>query len=175
MVRYFMTIPEAAQLVLQAASMGQGGEIFVLDMGEPVKIVDLARDLITLSGLRPDEDIEIKFVGTRPGEKLYEELSIEGEDVSHTKHPKIGIWQRRPVDLDNLVLQIDELLRQADGLTREQARLTLRELVPEFQLEAPAAPHRAPPRDAAADVAGPAAAAALTPAVAGAARHPVAD
>ncbi|MCA9242592.1 MAG: polysaccharide biosynthesis protein, partial [Phycisphaerales bacterium] len=95
MVRFFMTIPEAAQLVLQAGAMGDGGEIYVLDMGEPVKIVDLARDLITLSGFRPDEDIEITFTGMRPGEKLYEELMIEGEDVSHTSHPKIGIWRRR--------------------------------------------------------------------------------
>ena len=95
MRRYFMTIPEASQLVLQAAAMGKkGGEIFVLDMGEPVKIVDLAKELITLSGFRPGEDIEIIFTGTRPGEKLFEELSIKGEDMVPTRHPKIGIWQR---------------------------------------------------------------------------------
>ena len=91
MRRYFMTIPEAAQLVLQAGAMGEGGEIFVLDMGEPVKIVDLARDLIRLSGLRPDEDIEIEFTGVRPGEKLFEELGTSEENVDKTNHPKIFV------------------------------------------------------------------------------------
>ena len=136
MIRYFMTIPEASQLVLQAASMGRGGEVFVLDMGEPVKIVDLARDLITLSGFRPGEDIEIEFVGVRPGEKLYEELSIEGEDVSRTAHPKIGIWQKRSEDWEGLLRAIDGLLRDADNLNREQTRQRLREVVPEFYLDA---------------------------------------
>jgi FlaA1/EpsC-like NDP-sugar epimerase len=137
MVRYFMTIPEAAQLVLQAASMGNGGEIFVLDMGEPVKIVDLARDLITLSGLRPGEDIEIRFVGIRPGEKLYEELSIEGEDVSRTAHPKIGIWQKRSEDWNELLQAIDWLLADANTLDREETRRRLKQVVPEFYLETP--------------------------------------
>jgi FlaA1/EpsC-like NDP-sugar epimerase len=140
MVRFFMTISEASQLVLQAASMGHGGEIFVLDMGEPVKIVDLARDLITLSGLRPGEDIEIKFVGIRPGEKLYEELAIEGEDVSRTAHPKIGIWQKRSEDWDGLLQAIDGLLRDANTLDREDTRRRLKQIVPEFHLELPDSP-----------------------------------
>jgi FlaA1/EpsC-like NDP-sugar epimerase len=140
MVRYFMTIPEAAQLVLQSASMGHGGEIFVLDMGHPVKIVDLARDLITLSGFRPGEDIEIVFSGVRPGEKLYEELSIEGEDVSRTAHPKVGIWQKRSEDWDKLLASIDQILQGADGLDRVSTRRRIRDVVPEFFLEAPEAP-----------------------------------
>ena len=145
MVRYFMTISEAAQLVLQAASMGRGGEIFVLDMGDPVKIVDLARDLITLSGFRPEEDIEITFVGIRPGEKLFEELAIEGEDVSRTAHPKIGIWQNRPVEREALLEAIAGLLDQADDLSREEARGKLKKIVPEFHLEPPLPPAVQPP------------------------------
>ena len=137
MIRFFMTIPEAAQLVLQAASMGHGGEIFVLDMGDPVKIVDLARDMITLSGFRVGEDIEIKFVGIRPGEKLYEELAIEGEDVSRTAHPKIGIWQKKSEDWEQLLASIGKLLADANGLDRENTRRRLKELVPEFYLVAP--------------------------------------
>lgn len=137
MVRYFMTIPEAAQLVLQAASMGAGGEIFVLDMGEPVKIVDLARDLITLSGFRPDEDIKIEFTGMRPGEKLFEELSIAGEDVSQTAHPKIGVWRRRRENFDALVARMDTLLDECDDLPREAIRARLKDIVPEFYLEPP--------------------------------------
>ncbi len=135
MQRYFMTIPEAAQLVLQAASMGNGGEIFVLDMGEPVKIVDLARDLITLSGFRPGEDIEIRFIGLRPGEKLYEELMIEGEDVARTAHPKIGIWQRRPEDWNRIVEAVEGLIRDADDFDRATARQRLKQIVPEFHLD----------------------------------------
>lgn len=150
MVRYFMTIPEAAQLVLQAASMGQGGEIFVLDMGEPVKILDLAREMITLSGFRPGEDIEIVFTGMRPGEKLYEELSIEGEDVSRTTHPKIGIWQKRSEDWNTLVPAIQALVSDADALSREALRARIKQLVPEFHLEPPAAPRPATATESAA-------------------------
>lgn len=93
MKRYFMTIPEASQLVLQAGAIGNGGEIFVLDMGEPIKIVDLARELITRSGLRVDDDIVIEFTGIRPGEKLYEELAGHAEETRPTSHPKIRVWQ----------------------------------------------------------------------------------
>ncbi len=137
MVRFFMTIPEAAQLVLQAGSMGQGGEIFVLDMGEPVKIVDLARDLITLSGFRPGEEIEIQYVGMRPGEKLYEELLIKGEDVLPTPHPKIGVWKRRTEEWGPLEAAIDSLVGDAETLSRDNARQRLRVVVPEFHLETP--------------------------------------
>jgi FlaA1/EpsC-like NDP-sugar epimerase len=91
MTRYFMTIPEASQLVLQAAALGSGGEIFVLDMGKPVKILDLAKDMIRLSGLVPNEDIEIVFTGVRQGEKLFEELEMTGEDLERTRHPKVFI------------------------------------------------------------------------------------
>ncbi|MCD4749225.1 MAG: polysaccharide biosynthesis protein [Thermoanaerobaculales bacterium] len=89
MVRYFMTIPEASQLVVQAGAIGQGGEIFILDMGEPVRIVDMAKDMITLCGLKPFEDIDIEFTGIRPGEKLFEELQTVGENITKTRHPKI--------------------------------------------------------------------------------------
>jgi FlaA1/EpsC-like NDP-sugar epimerase len=132
MRRYFMTIPEASQLVLQAAVMGQGGEIFVLDMGEPVKIVDLARELITLSGFRPGEDIEIEFTGLRPGEKLFEELSIEGENMVPTKHPKIAVWENIPKDRETLRTDIERLLKAAHSQDRSQIIPILKELVPTF-------------------------------------------
>jgi len=133
MMRYFMTIPEAAQLVLQAGAMGSGGEIFVLDMGDPVRIVDLAHDLITLSGLRPGEDIEITYTGVRPGEKLYEELSIEGEDVSRTNHPKIGIWCTLEADWDSIRRAISDLTRISDDGDPERLRLAFQAIVPEYQ------------------------------------------
>jgi len=132
MKRYFMTIPEASQLVLQAASMGKGGEIFVLEMGEPVKIVALARELITLSGFRPGEDIEMIFTGPRSGEKLFEELSIEGEDMQRTMHPKISIWKNIPMDRNRLRAGIDELVTIAKTQTYSEIARKIKELVPEY-------------------------------------------
>jgi FlaA1/EpsC-like NDP-sugar epimerase len=132
MTRYFMTIPEASQLVLQSATMGKGGEIFVLDMGEPVKIVDLARELITLSGFRPGEDIEISFTGSRPGEKLFEELSIKGEDMQLTRHPKIGIWQNILKDRNTLLAEIEELVTIAEDGDYGRIVGQIKKLVPEY-------------------------------------------
>jgi FlaA1/EpsC-like NDP-sugar epimerase len=113
MTRFFMTIPEAASLVVQAGAM-DGGRVFVLDMGEPVKILDLARNMIRLSGKRPDEDIAIEFVGVRPGEKLHERLWNEGEQVVPTTHPKILAATRPAVDATWLEEELDELERIAD-------------------------------------------------------------
>ncbi len=134
MKRYFMTIPEASQLVLQAASMGRGGEIFVLDMGEPVKIVDLAMELITLSGFRPGDDMEVVFTGPRPGEKLFEELRIEGEDMQRTGHPKISISKNIPMDRTRLCAGIAEVLDIARRQDRRELACKIKELVPEYMV-----------------------------------------
>jgi FlaA1/EpsC-like NDP-sugar epimerase len=134
MERFFMTIPEAVQLVLQAAVLGTGGEVFVLDMGQPVKIVDLARDLIRLSGLEVGRDIEIKFTGKRPGEKLYEELFITGEEYRRTKHEKIFIAANAsrfvPVDLD---ASISALQASAARNDRRAILRGFKNLIPEFE------------------------------------------
>jgi FlaA1/EpsC-like NDP-sugar epimerase len=134
MKRYFMTIPEACQLVLQAGTMGEGGEIFILDMGEPVRIVDLARDLIQLSGFQPDE-IPIVFTGVRPGEKLYEELSIADEHAAKTRHPKIFIGRTNVEQLEELNARLRELEISVNGPGSEpdHQRALLRRLVPEFR------------------------------------------
>ncbi len=132
MRRYFMTIPEASQLVLQAATMGHGGEIFVLDMGEPVKIVDLARDMITLSGFRVGEDIDIEFTGIRPGEKLFEELSIRGEDMASTRHPKIGIWKNIPTNETLINQTVEELLKIANLGDHQKIVRLIKKIVPEY-------------------------------------------
>lgn len=128
--RYFMTIPEASRLVLQAAAMCKGGEIFVLDMGEPVKIVDLARDLIRLSGFRNDE-IEVKFTGLRPGEKLYEELYFDNEEMLSTPHPKVFVAYHRAFALDDIQGVIDELIPMLSG-SEADLRKKLKEVVPEY-------------------------------------------
>jgi FlaA1/EpsC-like NDP-sugar epimerase len=135
MKRYFMVIPEAVQLVLQAATMGKGGEIFVLDMGEPVRIMDLARELITLSGFRPGEEIEMVFTGPRPGEKLFEELSIAGEDMQPTRHPKIVVWNNIPMDRDTLRTNINDLLEIAEKQDHSRIVEKLKELIPEYRGE----------------------------------------
>ncbi|MCU0695128.1 MAG: polysaccharide biosynthesis protein [Myxococcaceae bacterium] len=133
MKRYFMTIPEASQLVLQAATMGNGGEIFVLDMGEPVKIVDLARDLIRLSGLVPEKDIEIKFSGLRPGEKLFEELSTAEEMAEKTRHPKVFIGRLPMRPFEQVSDEVRGMLERANSATLGDCVERLRALVPELQ------------------------------------------
>jgi len=134
MVRYFMTIPEAAQLVLQAGALGEGGEIFVLDMGAPVKILDLAKDMIRLSGLRPFDDIDIVFSGMRPGEKLYEELGTDGEAVTKTRHPKIFIGRINGIDAALLAQGSDALLDAAIDNDAVAVRERLARLIPESHL-----------------------------------------
>jgi FlaA1/EpsC-like NDP-sugar epimerase len=134
MTRFFMTIPEAVQLVLQAAVLGQGGETFVLDMGEPVRIVDLARDLISLSGLEVGRDIDIAFTGLRPGEKLYEELFVDGEDYQRTAHEKIFIASNASRQSANGMEQsIDELIIAAMCNDETAIRRGLRALISEFR------------------------------------------
>jgi len=135
MVRYFMTIPEASQLVLQAAAMGSSGEIYVLDMGEPVKITGLAEDLIRLSGLRPHRDVEIVFTGTRPGEKLFEELAIDAEKVTKTRHPKIYIGRGDAPSPSEVGAVIERLLAAADGATAQELRRALHDIVPANAVE----------------------------------------
>jgi FlaA1/EpsC-like NDP-sugar epimerase len=112
MKRYFMIIPEAVQLVIQAGALGKGGEIFVLDMGEPVKIIDLARDMIILSGLKPDEDVEIKITGLRPGEKLYEELFSDRENFTVTRHERIFIAPDTAYDRAEIEAEVEELCKK---------------------------------------------------------------
>ncbi|HEX9766867.1 MAG TPA: polysaccharide biosynthesis protein, partial [Nitriliruptorales bacterium] len=133
MTRYFMTIPESAQLVIQAASLAEGGEIFVLDMGEPVRIVDLARDLIRLSGFEPEVDIAIEFTGTRPGEKMFEELSLSEENADRTVHPKIWTGRSPEPDWDTAAADLDVLTARLETLTREDAQAAIARLVTEFQ------------------------------------------
>jgi FlaA1/EpsC-like NDP-sugar epimerase len=133
MRRYFMTIPEACQLVLQAAAMGKGGELFILDMGEPVKIVDLARDLIRLSGLTPDLDVEIRFTGLRPGEKLFEELSLGEEETMKTTHPRIFIGKVRAPNMNWISTLVDELHDLASGTDVTKIYAKFCEIVPEYQ------------------------------------------
>lgn len=138
MRRYFMTIPESVQLVLQAGALGRGGEVFVLDMGEPVRIVDLATDLIRLSGLEVERDIKLHFSGMRPGEKLYEELFFSAENVIATEHPKV-LRARNGILTDGVLRRVDALAAAAQrGSPEAELRQLLQELVPDFR------PHPAP-------------------------------
>lgn len=133
--RYFMTIPEAVSLVLQSGAQGEGGEIFVLDMGKPVKILDLAREMIRLSGLTPGVDIELEFVGLRPGEKLYEELCANGENTAPTPHPKIlrFVSPRPMLAAPALETALSELRHCLPSLSPEEIKLRLRCMIPEYQ------------------------------------------
>jgi FlaA1/EpsC-like NDP-sugar epimerase len=133
MRRFFMTIPEAVELVIQAGSMGKENEIFMLDMGEPVKIVDLAEDLIRLSGLEPGTDIKIVCTGIRPGEKLSEELHLDSEQVETTTHSKIFVVRRDPCDREQFAGQLEQLRRAVDKQDENQARRLLMAMVPEYR------------------------------------------
>jgi len=132
MRRYFMTIPEAAQLVLQASTMGKGGEIFVLDMGEPVRILDLASNLILLSGLRPNEDIKIVFAGIRPGEKLYEELAHLEEEMQPTFHPKIKIFASNGLTAYDTLERVEKLRSLCADRNISDIILELKELILDY-------------------------------------------
>jgi len=130
--RYFMTIPEACQLVLEAGFMGQGGEIFVFDMGQQVKIADLARAMIKLSGFIPDKDIQIIYMGLRPGEKLYEELLTDLEKTIPTHHDKIRKAHVEEVDGDLVLEKIDSLLSDLYSLSNEEVVHLMKDLIPEY-------------------------------------------
>ncbi|MEO6486354.1 MAG: nucleoside-diphosphate sugar epimerase/dehydratase, partial [Thermoanaerobaculia bacterium] len=137
MQRFFMTIPEAVQLVLQAGALGRGGEVFVLDMGDPVRVVDVATDLIRLSGLEPGKDIRVEFTGIRPGEKLYEEMFFSAENVIPTEHPKI-LRARYGLLADGVLRNIDTLAKAAEaGRPEEEIRQLLKSLVPDFKPHGP--------------------------------------
>jgi FlaA1/EpsC-like NDP-sugar epimerase len=133
MTRYFMTIPEASMLVLQSAAQGTGGEIFVLDMGRPMKIVDLARQMIELSGLKPGEDIQIEFTGIRPGEKLFEEITRQGENFAPTTHPKIFRFLSQPADLASFRQTLQSLRDNLHKLDAGELRGQLQKAIPEYR------------------------------------------
>ncbi|MBJ6749705.1 polysaccharide biosynthesis protein [Geomonas anaerohicana] len=131
-VRYFMTIPEASQLVMQAGCIGHGGEIFVLDMGEPVRILSLAEELIRLSGFIPHKEIEIQFTGLKPGEKLFEELLIDGEGIKPTSHKKIRVMAPVETDLKKATADLEQLFNHAKAHDLGAVLDMLRSIVPEF-------------------------------------------
>jgi len=133
-MRYFMTIPEACSLILQAGAIGKGGEIFVLKMGTPIRIADMARDIITLSGFKPDEEIEIKYIGLRDGEKLYEELITDGEDIQTTEHKDIMVLNAdccQPIEVIND--HIERLVILAKAQDARGIKEELKRIVPEYE------------------------------------------
>lgn len=132
-IRYFMTIPEACQLVLEAGAMGKGGEIYIFDMGKPVKIIDLARKMIKLAGYVPDKDIKIQIVGLRPGEKLYEELLNDTSKTIPTYHEKIMIAEEIQDEYENLHNDIEELIDNANYLGNDEIVMKMKKIVPEFK------------------------------------------
>lgn len=132
-IRYFMTIPEACQLVLEAGAMGNGGEIYIFDMGKPVRIIDLARKMIKLAGFIPDKEIKIKIVGLRPGEKLYEELLNDTSKTLPTHHNKIMIAQEIQDEYENLHNEVDELIGIADFYENDDIVSKMKKIVPEFK------------------------------------------
>ncbi len=132
MRRYFMSIREAVQLVLQASTMGKGSEIFVLDMGEPVRVLDLAYNMIQLAGLTPDEDIEVRITGLRPGEKLFEEIALDGENMLPTYHEKIRIFRGTVIEPDNLSGWMDQLQLLISRRDTDRILVHLAALVPEY-------------------------------------------
>ncbi|HBK83908.1 MAG TPA: polysaccharide biosynthesis protein, partial [Flavobacterium sp.] len=133
-IRYFMTIPEACQLVLEAGGMGDGGEIYIFDMGKPVKIIDLARKMIKLAGYEPDKEIEIKIVGLRPGEKLYEELLNDTSKTLPTHHVKIMIAQEEVIDYNHTISAINQLILLSNNCSDElQIVQQMKLIVPEYK------------------------------------------
>lgn len=128
-----MTIPEACQLVLEAGSMGNGGEIFIFDMGKPVKIIDLARKMIRLAGFVPDKDIPIKIVGLRPGEKLYEELLNDSAKNLPTHHEKIMIAMENSIDFEEICLKVASLIAAAKSGEMSETVALMKGLVPDFK------------------------------------------
>ena len=132
-IRYFMTIPEAVSLVLQAGAYAKGGEIFVLDMGEPMRIDDLARNLIKLSGLKPDEDIKIEYTGLRPGEKLYEEVLSNEENTIPTHHKKIKIARVRRYEYAEILPTYNELEQLSRAVQIWETVKLMKQTVPEFK------------------------------------------
>ena len=132
-IRYFMTIPEACQLVLEAGAMGNGGEIYIFDMGKPVKIIDLARKMIKLAGFIPERDIKIEIVGLRPGEKLYEELLNDTSKSIPTHHAKIMIAQEIQDEFEALHTDINELIRLSNLFANDAIVTQMKKIVPEFK------------------------------------------